>query len=422
LGYLQKSVSALNAAVRSKVAPGNIPAQPTSGCGTANAPKVTPLKLQNVSFATGSFIKDTQFFPKEPCVCPILVVTLYALLEACMKSLCLYATIAIVSFPLAAQSTGRIAGKIVDSAGKPITNASVTMRRTDTNVTRNIKVDSKGAYSQVGLEPYEFELVVTAEGYVGHKEIVKISVGLQVVKDVTLLKNEEVNNPGGQPKADAAGAKSNEAAEAYNRALKLFNEKKYADALKDMEFALETFKAAIVAAEAQEQIQTLEKNVALTAKMLALCHYEIGKADREKRNDMWLLAEPALKENFEQAQDDAYVAQALAEIANMRGDKGAESKYLDAVDRIAGPQAEVSYNRAVDLFNDGNYAEAKKPLKRAIEIDPKMSEPYYLLAICEYSDGDIKAAKSLLEKYLQLDPKGKYAEIVKEMLSDPSFK
>jgi hypothetical protein len=34
----------------------------------------------------------------------------------------------------------------------------------------------------------------------------------------------------------------------------------------------------------------------------------------------------------------------------------------------------------------------------------------------------MKAAKSLLEKYLQMDPRGKYAETVKEMLADPSFK
>jgi len=337
-----------------------------------------------------------------------------------MKSSWLLATIAIVSLPLAAQSTGRIVGKILDSAGKPVVDATVTMRRTDANVIRNIKVDKSGVYTQVGLEPYEFELVVAAEGYVTYKETVKISVGNSLTKDVTLKKPTEVA-AAGQPAVEAGVEKGNEAAESYNRAIAHYNAKNFAEAMNALETAIASFKTSIEITENPEVKTGLEKNLTLTTRMLALCQYEIGKANAEKRDELWTLAEPVLKSNFEQSQD-AYIAQALADISRMRGDKDSEAKYLDAIDRIAGPQAEVSYNRAVDLFNEGNYAEAKKYIKRAIEIDPKMSEPYYLLAICEYSDGDFKAAKSMLEKYLQLDPKGKYAETVKEMLTDPSLK
>jgi tetratricopeptide (TPR) repeat protein len=337
-----------------------------------------------------------------------------------MKSSWLLATIAIVSFPLAAQTTGRIGGKILDSAGNPIANVTVTIRRVNTNVTRQIKVDKNGSYLQVGLEPYEFELVVTAEGYVEHKEAVNISIDRLLTKDVTLKKPSEAAAAG--QGSDASVEKSAEATDAYNRGINLFNEKNYTDAMVALESALASFKASLEVADNPELKSGLEKNIALTAKMFALSQYEIGKAsNEEKRNELWTLAKPVLKESFE-GSPDAYVAQALANIARMNGDKEAESQYLDAIDKIGGPQAEVSFNRAVDFFNDNNYADAKIHLKKAIEIDPKLSDTYYLLAICEYFDGDMKAAKTLLEKYLQMEPKGKYAATVKEMLTDPSFK
>jgi len=346
--------------------------------------------------------------------------------EVFMKASWLPAAIVVVSLPLAAQSTGRIVGKITDSAGKPVANATVTMRRTDTNVTRNVKVDKNGSYIQVGLDPYDFELVVTAEGYIQHKETVRIEVGNSINKDVTLKKPSEATAAGQPAAVDAGAKKGNEAAESYNRAIALFRAKNYPEAMDALEIAIGSFKSSIEITESQDVKSGLEKNLALTTRMLALCQYEIGKTNPERRKELWTLANPVLKDDFEQSQDPS-IAQALANIAGMMGDKDTESKYLDAVERIAGPQADVSYNRGVDLYNEGNLPEAKKHMKRAIEIDPKMPEPYYILAICEFSDGDVKATKSALDKYLQLDPKGKYADIVKDMLkeilaTDPSLK
>jgi len=338
-----------------------------------------------------------------------------------MKSSWLLAAIAIVAFPMAAQTTGRIAGKVTDSAGKPIANATVTLRRTDTTVMRTVKVDSSGGFSQIGLEPYDFELVVTAEGYVEHKEKFRPPVGDTLVKNITLKKPEEASPVESQAGSGADVATSNAGSEAYNRGINYLNEKNYIGAMKELEIAMASFKASTEGDVSEDVRSGIAKNIVLAAGKYALCQYEIGKADPEKRKELWTLAEPALQADFE-SNHESYIAQALASIANMRGDKKAEAKYLDEIEKKEGPQAEISYNRAVDLFNEGKYSDAKTHLKRAIEIDPKLSETYYLLAICEYSDGDMKAAKSLLEKYLQMDPKGKYAATVKEMLADPSFK
>jgi lipoprotein NlpI len=96
--------------------------------------------------------------------------------------------------------------------------------------------------------------------------------------------------------------------------------------------------------------------------------------------------------------------------------------YTEMVDKIYGPQVGNAYNRGVDLFNAGKTSEAKPHLRRAIEIDPKFAESYYLLGLCEIGDGDLAAGKTNFQKYLELAPNGKYASEIKEMLADPNFK
>jgi tetratricopeptide (TPR) repeat protein len=92
------------------------------------------------------------------------------------------------------------------------------------------------------------------------------------------------------------------------------------------------------------------------------------------------------------------------------------------VEKIEGPQAGNSFNRAVDLYNAGDLSGAKPHLKKAIEIDPKFPDSYYLIAICEFADGNLAAAKTNLQKYLELAPNGKYAKDVKDYLADSNFK
>jgi len=339
-----------------------------------------------------------------------------------MRNLIYCTSAAILSFSLAAQTTGRIQGKVLDSAGKPVPKVSMVLKRVDINSTKEIKISAKGDYLQVGLDPKEFDLIVSAEGYVEYKERIKIPLGDALVKNITLRTLAEVSAELNQRAAaeNPGAAKANEGVSSFNEAVRAYNDRNFVEALAKFEASVDFFREAASVAKDDTTRADAEKNLSTAEKMLAISLFEVGDADSERRSDLWLIAEPMLKNIFDKSAGDerANLAGRLLEIAKMKGDAAAEALY----EGILGPNPKISYNKGVDLYNSGNLSQAKPHLKKAVEIDPKFADAYYLLAICEVSDGEIKAAKDHFDKYLQLEPNGKNAAMVKEMLSDPMFK
>jgi tetratricopeptide (TPR) repeat protein len=302
----------------------------------------------------------------------------------------------------------------------------MVLKRVDINSTKEISIKGKGDYLQVGLDPKEYDLIVTAEGYVEYKERIKIPLGDALVKNITLKTIEEANAEMGQKAVteNPGAAKANEGVSAFNEAVQFYNGGDFVVALEKFEASIENFREALTTAKDDSTKADAEKNLITAEKMLAFCQFELGNAKPEQRNNLWLKAESVLKNNLEKTEGNerANLAERLLEIAKMKGDTAAEDKYNDIIEKISGPNPKIAYNKGVDLYNAGNLSQAKPHLKKAIEIDPKFEETYYLLAICEYNDGNLKDAKNYLQKYLELAPNGKSAAIVKEMLTDPSLK
>ncbi|MDR1841550.1 MAG: carboxypeptidase regulatory-like domain-containing protein [Holophagales bacterium] len=343
-----------------------------------------------------------------------------------MKNLCYCAAVLIVSTSLAAQVTGRVFGKVTDTAGKVIPNVSVSLKQMDTNSVRNLKVNKKGEFIQAGLTPKEYELIISAEGYVGVNEIIKIPLNDFIERNITLKTPDEViqeSNPG----ASIASGKADEGNQAYTEAVKFYNDRNYVEAMPRFEATIDYYNQSLAEAKDGSLLEETKKFLTIAVDSLANCQYQVGKSDPSQRDELWQKAEPVLTNAFDavpkdKPQDRARLASFLAEISRAKGDEDAVKKYEGIIEEIEGPKAENSYNVAVQLYNAGNLAEAIPHLKKAIEINPKFAETYYLLAICEYAGGDLKAAKTNLQKYIELDPKGKYADEVREMLDDPSIK
>jgi tetratricopeptide (TPR) repeat protein len=276
---------------------------------------------------------------------------------------------------------------------------------------------------QVGLDPKDFEMTVSAEGYVPHKEQIKIPLGDALVKNIVLKKPEELT--GAVPQISAAELArtnmANSAISAYNEAVGFFNQKDFSQALPKLELALERLNEALADADSDATKSDLERNIDAVNKLFAFSLFESGKSNADERDSLWLKAEPIFKDLFEKSPNEAALAQCLADISGMKGDKEAENMYTELVEKIDGPKAENAYNKAVDLFNEGDFPGALPHLKKAVEINPSFADTYYLLAICEFSAENYKAAKEAFQKYMQLDPNGKYAGEVKEMLADPTL-
>ncbi len=337
-----------------------------------------------------------------------------------MRRLALALMLPAICVSLHAEQTGRISGKVLNKEGKPIPGAKVNLKRIDRNWTKDLIPDKNGNFLQVGLEPKEFTMTVTAEGYVTYTESpVKIPLADVIVKNITLLTPAEARTqaPTGGAQAipeDPGAALDNAGRDAFNSAIPLYNEGKYEEALPLMEKAFNTLTEASQKLKDEQAKAELVPELLKIERVLGICIAQAGA----KKED----AEPYLLKALERNPKDERVVVGLIETSKAKGDKAAEQKYVVMLETLQGPNPDLIYNKGVEAFNAGKTKEAKAHLTKALEVDPKYAEAHYLLAMVEFGENNLKGTKHNLQKYLELAPAGKNAATAKEMLKDPSLK
>ncbi len=337
-----------------------------------------------------------------------------------MRRLILALALPAICLTIQAESTGRINGKVVDKAGKAIPGAKVNLKRTDMNWSKDLFPDKNGNFLQVGLEPKEYILTVTAPGYVDYLEQpVKIPMADALLRNITLLTQAEaraqaVATGTAAAPEDPAIALNMEGREAFNQAIPLYNEGKFEEALPLVEKAYKTLTEAKDKLKDEQAKADLAPELLKIERVLGIC---IARAGAKKEE-----AEPYLLKALERNPKDEAVIHGLVETSRAKADKVAEQKYLDMLEVLHGPNPGVAYNKGVEAFNAGNSKEAKAHLMKAIEIDAKYAEAYFLLAMIEVQDNNLHRTKQHLQKYLELAPAGKNAGMAREMLKDPSLK
>jgi len=321
---------------------------------------------------------------------------------------------------LYAETTGRISGKVQTKDGKPLAGAKITLKRLDRTWIKELTSDKKGSFLQVGLDPKEYELSVKAEGYVEHKETIRIPLADVLVKDITLYTPTEARtvaptSGGTQAVPDDPGAALDaEGRDAFNAAIPLYNEGNYAEALPHVDKAYKTLTDALGKLKDDQAKADLAPELLKIERVLGICMAQAGT----KKED----AEPYLLKALERNPKDERVVAALIETSKAKADKAAEQKYTAMLEAIQGPNPDVIYNKGVEAFNAGKTKEAKTHLLKALEVDPKYAEAHYLLAMVEFGENNLKGTKTHLEKYVELAPNGKNAATAREMLKDPSLK
>lgn len=321
---------------------------------------------------------------------------------------------------LHAETTGRISGKVVNKEGKPVPGAKLLLKRTDRNWSKELIADKNGVFLQVGLDPQNFELTVTADGYVEFKETVKIPLGDVLRKDITLLTAAEARTQAiasgavAAPTQDPGQALDAEGRDAFNMAIPLYNEAKYGEALPLMEKAQKALTEALGKTKDEQAKADLPQVLTKVERVLGIC---MGMAGTDKAK-----AEPFLQKAYLANPKDQPVLNAYIKVAQAKGDAAMEKKFAGELEALTGPDPSTPYNRGVEAFNAGNTKEAKKELQRTLEISPKYAEAHFLLAMVAFGDNDLKGTKVHLEKYLELAPTGRNAAMAREMLKDPSLK
>lgn len=333
---------------------------------------------------------------------------------------------------LHADSTGQVRGHVVTKDGKPVPKAKLVFKKADNNWSKEITTDDKGKFFQVGMPFGQLDVMITADGYVKHEDfvIVKFDDGSRLPEDkaFVMLTAQEASDARAAAIANGTAPLTTESDDpiikedvesrnAFNEAVPLYQDKKYADALPKMEKAYK----GLTDVAAQTKDEDMKKEVAgllpTVEKAYALTLFGSGKQD-EALPLLTKIADaaPTEKKNAEVMKD-------LMDYYTAKKDDANAKKYLGLLTAMgisaapAGPHADVPYNEGVKAFNAGNMKTAKAQLQKAIEIDPSFPDSYWLLGMVQYGDNNIAGAKTSFRKYLSLAPTGKHAAEVKEALA-----
>lgn len=327
-----------------------------------------------------------------------------------------------VCLSLAAETTGRISGKVLTQDKKPIPGAKILMKRTDRNWSKELTTDKHGAFLQVGLDPVLYDITISAEGFVPRVYASqKVPLAEVLTLEVTLLTPQqavaEAVASGAAATAapeDPAAAEDSAGRDAFNKIIPLYNEQKYGEALPGVEDSYKKLNDAQANLKDEAAKTEVAQLLPKVARVYGIC-LALG-SDRKAE------AEPFLTKALADNPKDERVLAGMVEVAKAKGDKAAEQKFQADLDAIHGPNPDVMYNKAVEAFNAGRTKEAKAQLQKVMQVDAKYPEAYYLLAMVEFGQMNLKGTKQNLQKYLELAPTGKNAATAKEMLNDPSLK
>ena len=92
--------------------------------------------------------------------------------------------ICFASVPAHAQVAGAtLSGTVTDASGSAVANATVSIKNTETGITRDIPTDASGLYAVPNLNPSTYEVKVTAAGF---STLVRTGITLTVGQQATL--------------------------------------------------------------------------------------------------------------------------------------------------------------------------------------------------------------------------------------------
>ena len=74
------------------------------------------------------------------------------------------------------------------------------------------------------------------------------------------------------------------------------------------------------------------------------------------------------------------------------------------------------YNLGIILWNQSKAPEAAVQFEKALQLDPKMAEAFYMAGLAHVSSGKNAEAKTRLAEYLKMAPTGPNAATAKALL------
>jgi tetratricopeptide (TPR) repeat protein len=285
---------------------------------------------------------------------------------------------------LFAVGEARLSGVVVDAAGKPIPDVTITIAATEVKTFNDkAKTDKDGRFAIFLLDgTIHYKMVFSKEGFTPYEEVMKLKLAPE--------KNERtftLNSGTAVTTTTTTTGKPDPAIVAYNDGVDLANAGKNEEAIAKFEEALK-LKPELSAAD-----------IALT-KM-----YGVMKN--------WPKAIEYGNKALQSDPEDADVAAVLAKAYAMTGDKAKAAEF-----KKKAPANPIElFNEAATHINAGRDSEAEPLLKKAIEADPTLAKAYYELGMVYVRMQKNAEARQNLQKFIELDPKSRDAATAKDMLN-----
>jgi len=290
--------------------------------------------------------------------------------------------------------TGNISGKVVDTDGKPVTGATVSIDRQGISQHFETKTDNKGQYIHAGLPTGQYKVAIMKDGK-------------------TLMTNDGVRVTfGGDAKTDFDLKNARAAGPNDEERKKIAEEKAKAEATKA---SFEAARAALTAKNYDEAIR-LFKEAAEKDPTQHVIFANLADAYSQARK--YDEAAEAYKKAIELKPDEAAYYNNLGIVYGNAGKIDDATKSLQKAAELNPAGAGQSwYNLGAVLTNKGRTKEASDAFKKAIEVNPTDPKAYYQLGISYFgSPTTIPDAIPVLEKFLTMQPTGPDADAAKQLI------
>jgi tetratricopeptide (TPR) repeat protein len=260
---------------------------------------------------------------------------------------------------------GRFQGKVTDEDGKPIAGATLECRHAERGGGTTITTDEDGKWVLGGIVFGDWEIDITAEGYVPKNIVVPLPSEFARLKPVVV----PLKKAGPPP----------EVMEAYEKAEGFYNEGRFAEARAEY-----------------------EKLLALRPDLTTPIHQQIGFTylqEQEYQKAIEYL-EKVLAEDPTNAQIRAITAQAALEGGML--ERGRE--LLDGLDESSIDNPDIFFNMGVNFLNAGITEEAIDFFSKAIALDGEHVDGYYRRGLGYLQLGKQAECKADMQKVVELSP------------------
>lgn len=276
----------------------------------------------------------------------------------------------------------RVAGTVVDSEGKPIRAATITLTNADNGLTVTGTTDERGRFAILGLKIGQWRFVASAPGFISVSGVGTLKGGVEATTPLDL-----VMFPSGMLVGTLAGVQAKDVQADLATADTLFTQQRWDDAI------------------------AAYKTLLNRAPVLTSINLQIGLAYRKKGDTAAAIA--AYNELLKADPDNERAKTELALTQAEAGDrKGAQAALLKlAESKTAG--SNVFYQLGEMSFDDGALDDAMRWYRRAAEIDGSWGKPLYKLGMTAAKKGDSTDARNFLTQAMTVDPLSPEAALAK---------